>query len=419
MGSLTNLDLHANGLSGTLPASFYNLVNLQYVFLANNQLQGTVGNGIARLTKLASLNLAFNVLSGSFPAVTGLTGLRGLQLQSNRFTGTIPEALGALTGLQQLQLQQNALTGTLPDVWGSFPSLTLLGLFGNLFTGAPPPSLVSSQLSNFADLVNPPVTVCPPGAVASGASVTDGVSGSATWPGVACAPCPPGSIAPAAGASACSLCPVNSYGLGDGVSCAACPAEAFSPAGSPAAANCSCRSGFGATQQPRDAAPASPGFACFACGAGTFSNGSGACAVCPPGSTSPPLSTGVVDCTCGDGSRPQPYGCVSSPPPAPPVLSPAALGGVLGAIAAAAAVAALYVRRVMRRRAAAAALAAGWRACVAQPGEVVVGAPLGRGGFSVVYEAQWKGSRVRALLLRVAFRIAHAPAVASPPQRLR
>lgn len=180
MGSLTNLDLHANGLSGTLPASFYNLVNLQYVFLANNQLQGTVGNGIARLTKLASLNLAFNVLSGSFPAVTGLTGLRGLQLQSNRFTATIPEALGALTGLQQLQLQQNALTGTLPDVWGSFPSLTLLGLFGNLFTGALPPSLVSSQLSNFADLVNPPVTVCPPGAVASGASVTDGVSGSAT-----------------------------------------------------------------------------------------------------------------------------------------------------------------------------------------------------------------------------------------------
>ena len=51
----------------------------------------------------------------------------------------------------------------------------------------------------------------------------------------------------------------------------------------------------------------------------------------------------------------------------------------------------------MRRRAA----AAGWRACVAQPGEVLVGELLGRGGFGVVYEARWKGSLVAVKELSV------------------
>ena len=368
-------------------------MNLQVLAFHNNQLRGSM-DGIAALTNLNTLFVAFNMLSGSFPALAGLTTLLFVQMHSNRLAGTLPDALGALTGLYELTLMQNALTGSIPDVWGRMPSLTMLGLFGNLFTGALPPSLIAAgpRLSNFANLVNPPVTVCPAGAIGGGASVADGVSGSSIWPGIACAPCAPGTVSPAPGGAACAPCPPNFFGHGDGVSCAPCPAEALSPAGSPSASNCSCRGGFGV-------APGG-GLVCVACGAGTFSNVSGACAVCPPGSTSLPLSQGVVSCTCPDGTHPPLDGCLSSPPLPPAVLSPAALGGVFGAIAAAAAVAALVVRRVMRRRAA----AAGWRACVAQPGEVVVGTPLGRGGFSVVYEAQWRGSRVRALVHQVAAR---------------
>lgn len=181
---------------------------------------------------------------------------------------------------------------------------------------------------------------------------------------------------------------ISQFGLGDGIACSACPSDAISPAGSPLAANCTCRGGYGAAIPSPDAAG---GLQCAVCGSGSFSDGSGGpCAPCPDGSTSPPASSGIGACTCPDGSHPPLSGCPSTDT----TSSSAIIGGVLGGAAGAALLSLWALRRSLRARAAAAQKASGWRAAVAAPGEVVLGAPIGRGGFGTVYEGEWKGSHV-------------------------
>jgi Leucine-rich repeat (LRR) protein len=75
--NLMVLDLDFNKLSSTLPSSLFNLHNLVQLDLNNNFLSGTIS------PKLANLPLIF------------------LQLQANRFTGTIPSQVATMTDLRE------------------------------------------------------------------------------------------------------------------------------------------------------------------------------------------------------------------------------------------------------------------------------------------------------------------------------
>ncbi len=75
--------------------------------------------------RVTELNLAANQLTGSIPPELGnLTGLTFLDLNSNQLTGSIPPELGNLTGLTQLFLTNNQLTGAIPPELGSLTNLT-------------------------------------------------------------------------------------------------------------------------------------------------------------------------------------------------------------------------------------------------------------------------------------------------------
>src|SRR3954454_14841655 len=65
------INLDANNLSGTLPASIGNLVNLEYLDFWNNQLSGTIPSSIGNLVNLEDLDLTFNHFSGNIPAAIG------------------------------------------------------------------------------------------------------------------------------------------------------------------------------------------------------------------------------------------------------------------------------------------------------------------------------------------------------------
>ena len=71
------------------------------------------------------LYLAYNQLTGSIPAELGsLTHLTDLYLASNQLTGSIPAELGSLANLSSLNLYANQLTGSIPLQLGSLTNLT-------------------------------------------------------------------------------------------------------------------------------------------------------------------------------------------------------------------------------------------------------------------------------------------------------
>ena len=78
----------------------------------NNSIPFEIGN----LTKLTSLNLYRNELSGEIPIELGnLVNLIHLYLHDNSFTGLLPESIENLTNLTSLDISSNNLSGQIPN----------------------------------------------------------------------------------------------------------------------------------------------------------------------------------------------------------------------------------------------------------------------------------------------------------------
>lgn len=164
------LYLDGNNLSGGIPDSFSNLVNLKAIGVGNNpnleinefpellfslpELQqirlenlgiaGPLSSGITALVELRVLYLEGNAMTGEFPDISNLEELVRLRLDGssfegdisiitsfpnlvqarlggNSFGGEIPRDIGSLENLEELQLQGNPIGGEIPD------SITRLG----------------------------------------------------------------------------------------------------------------------------------------------------------------------------------------------------------------------------------------------------------------------------------------------------
>jgi Leucine-rich repeat (LRR) protein len=111
----TEILLPSSGLTGEIPETIGNLINLNNLVLYNNQLIGTVPESITNLNNLTWLNLYNNQLTGELPHDIGdLTNLTTLDLGFNQFTGEIPVSLGDLINLNHLWLFNNQLNGEIP-----------------------------------------------------------------------------------------------------------------------------------------------------------------------------------------------------------------------------------------------------------------------------------------------------------------
>lgn len=84
LSSLTTVDFGENSLRGSIPTSWYlNGTALQYIYLQNNALTGTISTQVAQWESLRRLYLGSNQLSGSLPqelgsAVSGRANARPL-----------------------------------------------------------------------------------------------------------------------------------------------------------------------------------------------------------------------------------------------------------------------------------------------------------------------------------------------------
>ena len=115
-GRVTQLYLHAYGLSGEIPPELGNLANLQSLDLESNDLTGEIPPELGSLSNLEWLSLGGNALSGEIPAELGnLSNLTALGLSYNELSGEIPAWLGSLSNLYLLHLIDTDLSGCVPS----------------------------------------------------------------------------------------------------------------------------------------------------------------------------------------------------------------------------------------------------------------------------------------------------------------
>ncbi|KAJ4715604.1 putative Receptor protein kinase [Melia azedarach] len=156
--SLEYLSFSYNSLFGTIPSQIggisaenVNLKNLQYLSFSSNYLSGSIPSQIGALSKLKSLDLAVNNLTGVIPTeIVNLKSLEYLSFSYNSLFGTIPSQIGGISAenvnlknLQYLSFSSNYLSGSIPSQIGALSKLKYLDLRENNFIGVIPAEIVN------------------------------------------------------------------------------------------------------------------------------------------------------------------------------------------------------------------------------------------------------------------------------------
>lgn len=145
--NLVNLNLSHNQLSGPIPSSLNSLTKLNYLYLQYNQFTGLPD--LSALTKLYGLEISGNPFNTNLPSWIGnLTELNFLYASSNQWIGAIPASFQNLTKLYSLSLGNNQLSGTLPDL-STLSNLSYLYLYNNQLDG-----MLPSWLGDLSNLYN-------------------------------------------------------------------------------------------------------------------------------------------------------------------------------------------------------------------------------------------------------------------------
>ena len=141
-------------------------VNLKSLILDDSQVTSIQGVGKAR--SLTELNIRANNLVGTLPdEIADLNNLRSLVVSSNKFTGTLPNWLTKLNKLTNLMLDDNQFTGTLIP-FETYPDITLISISKNKLTGTVPAEFLSGAARDakiFCDLSSNMITGTIPGAL--------------------------------------------------------------------------------------------------------------------------------------------------------------------------------------------------------------------------------------------------------------
>ncbi|KAK6256127.1 Protein kinase domain - like 10 [Theobroma cacao] len=114
---LTILHLAFNSLEGELPSSFSGSP-IQSLWVNGQESNGKLTGSIAVIQNMTSLKevwLQSNSFSGPLPDFSGLKDLQSLSLRDNSFTGPVPISLVNLGSLKTVNLTNNLLQGPVPE----------------------------------------------------------------------------------------------------------------------------------------------------------------------------------------------------------------------------------------------------------------------------------------------------------------
>ncbi|TQE01381.1 hypothetical protein C1H46_012962 [Malus baccata] len=144
IGNLTeliNLELSNNSMVGEIPSEIAKLTKLWQLELYHNQFTGTLPPGLRNLTNLENFDASMNLLEGDLSELGFLENIVSLQLYKNSFSGEVPMEFGEFKKLVNLSLYNNKLTGPLPQKLGSWSKIDFIDISENLLTGSIPPDM--------------------------------------------------------------------------------------------------------------------------------------------------------------------------------------------------------------------------------------------------------------------------------------
>jgi Leucine-rich repeat (LRR) protein len=151
-GTVTALQLPANGLNGTLPESMGNLPNVTLLDVSDNGLFGQIPASLGSILELENLLLPNNNLTGALPTSLGsLSNLVVMDLSNNNLQSQIPISFCNLTNLTDLNLSFNGLFGQVPREIELMGSLVRLNLSHNTLSGQLPSPIVG--LRNLQEVI--------------------------------------------------------------------------------------------------------------------------------------------------------------------------------------------------------------------------------------------------------------------------
>jgi Leucine-rich repeat (LRR) protein len=143
--TLKAFNINKNQIDSALPVEFYDLTNLETMYIAFNQITGTLPALIGKLSRLTELYAFDNAMTGSIPSEIGLLGIcQILGLGHNAFTGSLPTEINEMVNIRDLSIHHATgdkagvgLSGPVPT-FGDMPFLKLLFLDGNSLSGTIP-----------------------------------------------------------------------------------------------------------------------------------------------------------------------------------------------------------------------------------------------------------------------------------------
>ncbi|CAB9527458.1 Leucine Rich Repeat [Seminavis robusta] len=137
----------------SFPTELWQLTNLEILWLANNNLEGTIPSVIGAFSNMWVLGIDLCNITGTIPTEIGqMEKLEWLYLDENRLTGSLPSELGRLSRMDMMRFSGNSLEGTLPTELGLVTSTCLLFLQENKFSGQLPSEL--GMLTSLSVILN-------------------------------------------------------------------------------------------------------------------------------------------------------------------------------------------------------------------------------------------------------------------------
>ncbi|KAJ4890415.1 Leucine-rich repeat protein kinase family protein [Raphanus sativus] len=130
ISSLFTLSIPHNFLSGSLPQDVGQLEHLIKLSVEHNKLSGILPQGLGRCLSVEELYMQGNSFDGDIPHISGLVGVKRVDLSSNNLSGSIPEYFASFSKLEDLNLSINNLQGRVPTE-GIFQNATIVSVFGN------------------------------------------------------------------------------------------------------------------------------------------------------------------------------------------------------------------------------------------------------------------------------------------------
>lgn len=147
-----SISAYHNEFSGPFPVSVLGLDSLRALDLGYNQFTGPIPAELNKLKNLVSLGLHNNMFSGAMPKLDKLVNLESIYLKENNLSGRIDTILGIYPELKYLNCSQNQFSGKLKSNHFNKNNLFALEIHSNNITEMDSFDFLSTN-PNFKNLI--------------------------------------------------------------------------------------------------------------------------------------------------------------------------------------------------------------------------------------------------------------------------